>query len=163
MPHARNSALLRVLRLRSLVLLPAWGPAVLLRVSAPVVLPLVVLRPDLSRAFRPVAPRARLRATSQVVRLVSTVLPDCVVSIAVVRPIFAASRVAARPTAPTASPAIVTPAMATVMATGIGLMRRLQLTPMAAPTPPPTTVATTCLHTGDTAPDAFWCVMETDC
>jgi hypothetical protein len=43
-----------------------------------------------------------------------------------------------------------------------GLMRRLRLTPMAGPTPRPTTAATTCPHTGDTAPGAFWCVMETD-
>jgi hypothetical protein len=138
----------------SLVLLPAQGPAVLLRVSAP-----AVLRPDLLLAFRPVAPQVHLRATSPVVSLVSMVLPDCVVSIAAVRPIFAGSRVAPRPTAPTATPAIVTLAMAT----GTGLMRRrLQLTPMAGPTPPPTTAATTCLRTGDTAPDAFWSVMETD-
>jgi hypothetical protein len=27
---------------------------------------------------------------------------------------------------------------------------------------PPTTAATTCPPIGDTAPDAFWCVMETD-
>src|ERR1700738_5256108 len=121
MPHSRNSALLQVLRLRSLVLLPAWGPAALLRVSAPVVLPLVVPRPDLSLAFRPVAPRAHLRATSQGVRLVSMVLPDCVASITAVRPISAASRVAPRPIAPIATPAIVTSAMAT----GPGLMRRL--------------------------------------
>jgi len=159
MPHWRNSALLGVLRLCSLVLLQASVPAVLLLVSAPVVLPLVALRPDLSLAFRPVAPRAHLRVTSPVVRLVSMVLPDCVASIAAVRPIFAASRVAPRSTAPTATPAIITSAMAT----GPGLMRRLQLTPMARPTPPPpTTAATTCLHTGDTAPDALWCVMETD-
>ena len=83
---------------------PASVPVVLLRVSAPVVLPSVVLRPDLSLAFRPVAPRAHLRATSPVVRLVSMVLPDCVVSIAAARPIFAASRVAPRPTAPTLHP-----------------------------------------------------------
>ena len=31
-----------------------------------------------------------------------------------------------------------------------------------SPTPPPTTAATTCPHTGDTAPGAFWSVMETD-
>jgi hypothetical protein len=28
--------------------------------------------------------------------------------------------------------------------------------------PPPTTAATTCPPIGDMAPDAFWCVMETD-
>ena len=56
----------------------------------------MVLRPDLSRAFRPVAPRARLRATSPVVRLVSMVLPGCMVSIAAARPIFVVSRVAPR-------------------------------------------------------------------
>jgi hypothetical protein len=121
----------------------------------------VVVRPVLLLAFRPVAPRAHLRVRSWVVRLVSMVLADCVVLSVAARPIFVASRVEPRPTAPTATPAIVT-AMATVMATGTGLMRRLQLTPMAAPTPPPTTAATTCLHTGDTAPDAFGCVMETD-
>ena len=48
------------------------------------------------------------------------------------------------------------------MATGTGLMRRLRLTPTAGPTPPPTTAPTTCPHTEDTAPGAFWCVMETD-
>src|SRR6202023_2121459 len=135
---------------------------VLLPVEASVVRPSVVHQPDPSLAFRPVAPRAHPRATSPVVRLGSIVLPDCVVSIVAVRPIFAASRAAPRLTAPTATPAIVTPAMATAMATGTGLMRRLQLTPMTAPTPPPTTAATTCPHTGDTAPDAFWRVMETD-
>lgn len=109
----------------------------------------------------PVVSRPHLRATSPVARLVSMVLPDCMVSIAAARPIFAASRVAPRPTAPTATPAIVTPAMATAMATGTGLMRR-RPTPMAGPTPRPTTAATTCPHTGDTAPGAFWCVMETD-
>ena len=41
-------------------------------------------------------------------------------------------------------------------------MRRLRLTPMADPTPPPTTAATTCLRTGDLAPGAFWSVMKTD-
>ena len=44
----------------------------------------------------------------------------------------------------------------------LALCARLRLTPMAGPMPPPTTAATTCLHTGDTAPDAFWSVMETD-
>ncbi len=55
----------------------------------------------------PVASRPHLRARSPVVRLVSMVLADCMVSIAAARPIFAASRVAPRPTAPTATPAIV--------------------------------------------------------
>ena len=41
------------------VLLPVWAPAVLLS---------VVLRPDLSLAFRPVAARAHLRASSPAVR-----------------------------------------------------------------------------------------------
>jgi hypothetical protein len=63
-----------------------------------------------------------------------------------------------RPTAPTATPAIITPATAT----GTGLMRRRRLTPMAGPTPLPTTAATTFPHTGDTAPGAFWSVLETD-
>ena len=125
--------------------------------------PSVVLRPDLSLAFRPVAARAHLRATSPVVRLVSMVLADCMVSSVAARPIFAASRVAPRPTAPTATLAIVTPAMAMAVAPGTGLMRRLRrLTPMADPMPPPTTAATTCPPTGDTAPEAFWSVMETD-
>ena len=68
--------------------------------------------------------------------------------------------------APTVTPAIVTPATAIAMAmpvaTVIGRMRRLRLTPMADPTPPPTTAATTCLPTGDMAPGAFWSVMKTD-
>ena len=53
---------------------------VLLRVS-PAVLPSVVLRPDLSLAFRPVAARAHLRAILPVVPI-WTVRPDCMVSIA---------------------------------------------------------------------------------
>jgi hypothetical protein len=89
-------------------------------------------------------------------------LADCMVSSVAAKPIFAASRVAPQPTAPTATPAIVTPAMAPAMATGTGLMRRLRLTPTADPMPPPTTAATTCPPIGDTAPDGFWCVMETD-
>ena len=128
---------------------------------ASAVLPSVVLRPDLSLAFRPVAARAHLRATSPVVRLVSMVLADCMVSSVAAKPIFAASRVAPRPTAPAATLEIVT--------AGYGrgyrhwpYARRLRLTPMADPMPPPTTAATTCPHTGDTAPDAFWSVMETD-
>ena len=44
-------------------------PVVLLPVWAPAVLPSVVLRPDLSLAFRPVAARAHLRASSPAVRL----------------------------------------------------------------------------------------------
>jgi hypothetical protein len=48
------------------------------------------------------------------------------------------------------------------MAIAISRMRRLQLTPMAAPMPPPRTAAPTYLHTGDMAPGAFWSVMETD-
>ena len=87
---------------------PASVPAVLLPVQASAVLPSVVLRPDLSLAFRPVAARAHLRATSPVVRLVSMVLADCMVSSVAARPIFAASRVAPRPTAPTATLEIVT-------------------------------------------------------
>ena len=68
LPHWRNSALLRVLRLCLLVLLQASVPVVLLPVWAPAVLPSVVLRPDLSLAFRPVAARAHLRASSPAVR-----------------------------------------------------------------------------------------------
>ena len=64
--------------------------------------------------------RGRTSARSSVLR-VSMVLPDCTVSIAAARPIFAASRVAPRPTAPTATPAMVTPAMAMAVATGTGL------------------------------------------
>jgi len=124
--------------------------------------PLVVPRPDLSLAFHPVASRPHFRERSPVVRLVSMALPDCVVSIAAAKSIFTASRVAPPPTAPTATSAIATPAMAMAMATGTGLMRRLRLTPTAGPTPPPTTAPTTCPHTEDTAPGAFWCVMETD-
>ena len=108
--------------------------------------------------FRLMALWPRHSATSPAVRLVSKVLADCVVSTAAAKPIFAASRVAPRPTALTATLEIVTPAMAT----GTGLMRRLRLTPMADPMPPPTTAATTCPPIGDMAPDAFWCVMETD-
>ena len=140
--------------------LGAGGPPPGLSAGGP---PLVVLRPDLSLAFLPVAPRPRLRVTSPVVRIVSMVQPDCMVSIAAARPIFAASRVAPRPTAPAATSAIVTPAMAMTVATGTGSTRRLPLTPMAAdPMPPPMTDATTCPHPGDTAPGAFWSVMETD-
>ena len=78
-------------------------PVVLLRVWALAVLRSVVLRPDLSLAFRPVAARAHLRARSPVVRLVSMVLADCMVSSVAARPIFAASKVAPRPTALTAT------------------------------------------------------------
>ena len=108
----------------------------------------------------PVVQPEHLRATLPVVRLVSMVLADYMVSIAAARPIFAASRVAPRPTAPTATPVIVTLAMATAMATDTGLMRRLRLTPMADPTLPPKTAATTCQQPGDTG--ASWSVMETD-
>jgi hypothetical protein len=52
-PHWRSSALLRVLRLCSLVLLRDWA-----------LVPLVVLRPDLSLAFRLMAPWPRHSATS---------------------------------------------------------------------------------------------------
>ena len=86
-------------------------------------------------------PAAHLRAVSQVLHLmwsrVSTVLSDRTVSIAADRRIFVASTVAPRPQARTATPEIVTPAMATAVATGTGLMRRLRLMPMADPTPPP--------------------------
>ena len=44
----------------------------------------------------------------------------------------------------------------------IGRMRRPRLTPMADPTPPQTTAAPACRHTGDMAPGAFWSVMEAD-
>jgi hypothetical protein len=120
--------------------------------------------PPAAPAFAGLPPRgpSGLRATSPVVRLVSMVLADCMVSTAAARPIFAASRVAPQPTAPTATPAIVTQAMAPAMATGTGPMRRLRLTPMADPMSPPTTAATTSPHTGDTATGAFWSVMETD-
>jgi hypothetical protein len=141
--------LLRVLRLCSLVLLRDWA-----------LVPLVVLRPGLSLAFRLMALWPRHRATSPTVRLVSRVLPACMVSTAAARPIFAASRVAPRPTALTASLEIVTLPMA--VATGTGPMRRLRLTSMADPMPPPTTAATTYPPTGDTAPEAFWSVVETD-
>jgi hypothetical protein len=106
--------------------------------------------------------RAHLRATSPVFRLVSMVLADCMVSSVAARPIFAASKVAPRATALTASLEMVTPAMA--VATGTGLMPRprLQLTPMADPMPPPTTAATPCPPTDDMAPEAFWSVVETD-
>jgi hypothetical protein len=53
------------------------------------------------------------------------------------------------------------PAMDTVI--GIGPMqRRLQLTPIADPTPPRMTAATTCRHTGETGTSAFWSVLKTD-
>ena len=90
LPHWRNSALLRVLRLCSLVLLQSSVPVVLLPVWAPAVLPSVVLWPDLSLAFRPVAARTHLRASSPVDRAVSMVLADCMVSSVAARPIFRA-------------------------------------------------------------------------
>src|SRR5262249_14433298 len=128
-------------------------------------LPPVVLRPDLPRAFRYVAPRAHLRVTSRVEHLVSMVLQDCTVSIAAARP-FAASKLAPRPTAPTATPATVTSAteaaMTMAVATVTGLMRQLRRTPMADPTPPLTTAATTSPPIGDTATGAFRSVTETD-
>ena len=57
------------------------------------------------------------------------------------------------------------PAMDTGMATVIGIgpmRRRLQLTPIADPTPPPMTAATMCRDTGETATGAFWSVLKTD-
>ena len=148
---------LRVLRLCSPVLLRASVPVVLLRVLR-VVLPSVVLRPDLPRAFRHVGSRAYLRVTSLAVRLVSMVLPDCVVSIEAAKPTFAVSKLAPRTTAATATPATVTPATATAVAmaaaTVTGLMRRLR--------PPPPTTAATSPPIGDMAQGAFWSVMETD-
>jgi hypothetical protein len=66
MPHSHSSALLRVRHQPSLVPLPVSAPVARLRVSAPAVLLLVVLR-------------AYLRAISQVLHLisrVSTVLPE---------------------------------------------------------------------------------------
>ena len=131
---------------------------------APAVLPSVVLQPDLSLAFRPVAARAQahLRAILPVVAI-STVRPDCMVSSVADRAIFVASRVAPRPTATTRnSYGSYGYSHGFARATVTGRMRRLRLTPMADPTPPPTTAATTCPHTGDTAPGAFWSVMETD-
>jgi hypothetical protein len=80
--------------------------------------------------------------------------------LAAAKPIFAVSRVAPRPTAPTATLAIVLPAMAMAVVTDTGLMRRL--TPIVDPMPPPTTAATTCPPIGDTAPGAFWSAKETD-
>src|SRR5712671_5289785 len=153
MPHSHSSALLRVRHQPSLVPLPVSAPVARLRVSAPAVLLLVVLR-------------AYLRAISQVLHLisrVSTVLPDRTVSIAADRPISVASRVASRPRARTATPETVTPAMATAVVTGTGPMRRLQLMPMADPTPHPMTTAITCRHTAETAPTGAFCaVVETD-
>ena len=100
-------------------------------------------------------------ARSRVVRLVSRVLANCMVSSVAAKPIFAVSRVAPRPIAPAATLEIAMAAMA--VATGTGpMLRRLQLMPMADLMPPPTMVATTRPHTGDTAPDAFLSVMETD-
>ena len=51
--------------------------------------PSVVLRRDLSLAFRHVPARAHLRERSRVVRLVSRVLADCMVSSVAAKPIFA--------------------------------------------------------------------------
>jgi hypothetical protein len=107
--------------------------------------------------FRSVAARTDLRAILPMVAI-WTAQPDCTVSIAADRPVFVASKLAPRLTAPIATPAIVTTAMA--VATVIGRMRRLRLTPMADPTRPPTTLATTSI--GETARGAFRSVMETD-
>jgi hypothetical protein len=87
------------------------------------------------------------------------VLADCVVSTAAAWPMFAASKLAPRPTA---TPAIVTIAMAMAVATGTGRMRRRRrrVTPTADPMAPPRTAATTPPPTGNTAPGASWCVME---
>jgi hypothetical protein len=128
--------------------LPAWAPVVLFLV--------VVLR-------------AHLRAISQVLHLisrVSTALPDRAVSIAAVRPISVASRVASRPRARTTRETV-TSAMATAVVTGTGPMRRLQLRlrlmPMADPTPPLRRTAITCRHTGETATTGAYCaVAETN-
>ena len=79
---------------------------------SPAALPWVMLRPDLSLAFRPVAARAHLRAILPLVPIL-TVRPDCMVSIAADRPVFVASKLAPRPTASTVTSAIVTPATAT--------------------------------------------------
>ena len=141
--------------------LGAGGPPPGLGAGGP---PLVVLRPDLSLAFRPVAARAHLRAILPVVA-VWTVRPDCMVSIAADQ--ASLRGVEARAAAYgangyTRNSYAMAMAMAMAVATVIGRMRRLRLTPMADPTPPPTTAATTCLHTGDMAPGAFWSVMETD-
>ena len=122
---------------------PVWAAAVIL---------LIVLR-------------AHLRAILQVLHLisrVSTVLSDRMVSIAAARPIFAASRVAPRPTAPTATLEIATPTMVMAVATGKLMRRRRRLTPMAEPMPLPTMTVTTSPHTGDTARGVFWSAMKTD-
>jgi hypothetical protein len=118
--------------------LGAGGP----RVWMPAALASVVRQPDLSLAFRAVARQAQLHATWPAVRLVLAVQKDCMVSIAAAAPAFAVSRGALRPTAPTATPTIVTLPMATVIGTEL-MQRRLWLTAMADPMPPLQTVATT--------------------
>jgi len=82
MPRALSSALFRVRRQASLVPLLVSTPVARLRVWAPAVLLLVVLR-------------GHLRAISKVLH--STVLPDRTVSIAADRRISVASRVALPP------------------------------------------------------------------
>src|SRR6476469_6528424 len=153
MPRKLSSALFRVRRQASLVPLLVSAPVARLRVWAPAVLFLVVLR-------------AHLRAISRVLHLISrvpTVLPDRTVSIAAGRRISAASRVAPRPSVRTATPETITPAMATAVVTGTGPMRRLGPMPMANPTPPLRRTAITCRHTGETAPTGAFCaVVETD-
>ena len=109
--------------------------------------------------------RAHLRAILQVLHLisrVSTVLSDRMDSIAAARPIFAASRVAPRPTAPTATLEIATPTMAMAVATGTLMRRRRRLTPMAEPKLFRRRPVNTSPHTGDTARGAFWSAMKTD-
>ena len=109
-----------VRRQPSLVLLPASVPVVLLRAWAPAALPSVARRPDPPLRFRRVprgrtsARRRRWSASSRWCWRIAGSRPR--------RPgqLFAASRVAARPTAPTATPAIVTTAMAMDVATGTG-------------------------------------------
>jgi hypothetical protein len=54
-------------------------PAVLLRVWLPAILASAVRRPNLSLAFRAVAPRAQFRETWLMVRLVSAALKDCMI------------------------------------------------------------------------------------
>ena len=66
----------------------------------------------------PSAPWRRGRTSARVRRWSAISWPDCMVSSAAARPIFAASRVAPRPTALTATVEIVTPSMAMAVATG---------------------------------------------